>query len=268
MERHLLCLSWVVLVFTGLLDWGVKTRTALGKAEGCSGRGSPGSCCSVASSLVPEPWRARLGSKGRGKAYVWWRRWLGPSTSCCWLALCYPIPGSRNSKSDSSRVSHQLEQPRLDPWAAKFNFACTTGGLEQGRCGSCCPPWCWWGLEKEVLCKCCLIATSCWAQPHSKATSLESVQDCSPLSSLSHESMLFFPFNFSSCFQERSWAEYQVVKWKWKCCQPLKHVKKLALSSGSTLMCLHWVPLLWESVHSGHDSEKSLNGFVVCSDGV
>lgn len=42
-------------------------------------------------------------------------------------SLCYPIPSSRNSKSDFSRVSHKLEQPRLDPWAAKFNFACTTG---------------------------------------------------------------------------------------------------------------------------------------------
>lgn len=181
--------------------------------------------------------------------------------SCCWLSLCYPIPGSRNSKSGS----HQLEQPRLDPWAAKFNFACTTRSLEQGRCGSCCPPWCRCRLEEEVLCKCCLIAMSCEAQPHSKRTSVESVQDCNPSSSLSHKSVLFLPFNFSRHFQERSWAEYQVAKWKRNCCQPLKHVKKLVLSSGSTLMGLLWVPLLWESAHSGHDSEKSLNGFVVCS---
>ena len=61
-RRHLLCLSWVALFFTDLLYRGVKKRAVLGKAEGCSGRGSPGSWCSAASSLVPEPWGARLGS--------------------------------------------------------------------------------------------------------------------------------------------------------------------------------------------------------------
>lgn len=197
-------------------------------------KGAQAGAAPAAAALLPPCWCQSPGEPGwglgDGNAHVGWERWLGPSTSCCWLSLCCPIPASRNSKSDSSCVSHQLEQPRLDPWAAKFNFACTTGDLEQGWCGSCCQC----GLEKEVLCKCYLIATSCEAQPFSKGTSLESVQDCNPLSLLSCKSMLFLPFNFSRHFQEVSWAEYQVAKRKWKCSQPLKPVKKLVLSSGST----------------------------------
>lgn len=139
-------------------------------------------CCILGSARALE---SQAGLWGTGQDICVSRRWLGPSISCCWLPLCCPIPRSRNSRSDFSCVSHKLEQPRLDPWAAKFNFACTTGDFYQGWCGSCCLPWCWCELEKEVLYKCCLMATSCVAQPHSKGTLLECVQNYKHLSSLS-----------------------------------------------------------------------------------
>lgn len=164
------------------LRW--ESKAAVGKAEGCSGRGSPSSCCSAVCSAVPEPWRARLGSVGQDKTYVWAGDGMVPASAAVAASLL-SHPRSRNSKSDFSCVSHKLEQSRLDPWAAKFNFACTTGDFYQGWCGSCCLPWCWCELEKEVLYKCCLMATSCVAQPHSKGTLLECVQNYNHLSSLS-----------------------------------------------------------------------------------
>lgn len=69
-------------------------------------------------------------------------------------------------------------------------------------------------LEKEALCKCCLNAASCEAQPHSKGASLESVQDCNRLSLLSYKNVVFLHLNLPRYFQDRSWAEYQVAKWK------------------------------------------------------
>lgn len=81
-----------------------ENKAAVGKAEGCSGRGSASSCCSAVSSAVPEPCRARLGSVGQDKAYVWAGDGLVPASTVV-SAISSPAAGTANLTSHVSPTS-------------------------------------------------------------------------------------------------------------------------------------------------------------------
>lgn len=94
-------------VFCSFARLRCENKAALGKAEGCPGRGSPSSCCSAVSSAVPEPWRARLGSVGQNKAYVWAGDGLVPAPAVvdCLSAIPSPAAGTASLTSHVSPTS-------------------------------------------------------------------------------------------------------------------------------------------------------------------
>lgn len=99
-----------------------ENKAAPGKAEGCSGRGSPSSCCSAVSWAVPEPWRARLALWDRTRhlweqEMAWAQHQLLLAGSAMaspeqeqpvWLLMCLPQAGTTQAGSMGSKIQFCL----------------------------------------------------------------------------------------------------------------------------------------------------------------
>lgn len=118
-----------------------ENKAALGKAEGCSGRGSPSSCCSAVSLAVPEPWRAWLGSVGQDKAHVWAGDGSVPAPAVvdCLSATPSPAAGTASLTSHVSPTSwnnlgliHRQQNSILPAWLETFSRADVAAAAHRG----------------------------------------------------------------------------------------------------------------------------------------
>lgn len=168
-------------------------------------KGAQAGAALAAAALLPPRWCQSPGEPGWGLRDGARRTWdegggsvPAPAVVDCLSAIPFLVAGTASLTPHVSPTS--WSNPGLIHGQQNSILPARLETLSRGHVAAAALPGAY-GLEKEVLCKRCLIAMSCEAQPHSKGTLLECVQDCNPLSSLSHRSMLFLPFNFLDTFR-------------------------------------------------------------------